>query len=308
MAACRDIIIVGGGIAGMTAAIYAARANMDVLLLEKDTCGGLANETRAVENFPSYSTIGGMELMERIRDQVIGLGVVIEEINRVDGLITEGLKRVMTEEGEVEARAVILSTGRKPIPLPVGTEWQENIHYCSVCDGLLYQGKDVIVVGGGNSGFDESLYLAELGVRSIQILEMMDRFPADETTRRKANAAGVIKTRTGCRIIDVQPTGNRGEVIVENLKSGKTETVFIDGIFVFIGQKPNTGFLAGNIRLDDNGYVLVDQRMRTNVPGVFAAGDVVTKEYRQLTTAMSDGTVAALEACQYVREWKKDHV
>ena len=171
-----DLIVLGGGIAGMTAAIYAARANVSTVIIETLVCGGLVNSTYLVENFPSYPTIHGMDLMEKVQDQVTNLGVEIDqmaEIVTVD--ITGDTKSVETEESIYTGKAIIVVTGREPTKLDIDTECEE-IHYCSVCDGSHYKGKTVLVVGGGNSGFDEALYLLSLGVEQIVLIEVMDRF------------------------------------------------------------------------------------------------------------------------------------
>ena len=179
-----DILIIGGGIAGMTAALYAARANLSVRIVEKEVCGGLVNWTHTVENVPSYKSIHGMDLMTACREHVESLGVAIEEVNEVEEVRLDGQpKEIRTSEGDsFTADVVIIATGRKPIPLPVETAF-EKVHYCSVCDGTAYKDKDVLVVGGGNSGFDESLYLAGLGVRSVHIVEMFPACAAAQSTQ-----------------------------------------------------------------------------------------------------------------------------
>jgi thioredoxin reductase (NADPH) len=303
MARSHDLIIVGGGMAGMTAAIYAARANLDVLVLEREICGGLANSTYSVENFPSYSRINGMELMQKVKDHVESLKVRIEEIAEVDHFqFDSDRKAVSTPEQRYHAKSIILATGRVPIHLPIETDWEEHIHYCSVCDGIACKGKDLVLVGGGNSSFDESLFLIDLGVRSIVIIESMETCPAEEVTQKKAFATGKIADRTNARLSGIIWQAGRGRIIVEDISSGSSEPIAADGVFVFIGQRPNTRTLEGQIELDSSGYIVADNLMHTNRPGVFAPGDVIAKKYRQLTTAMSDGTIAALEAVKYIRE------
>ena len=297
-----DLVIVGGGMAGMTAAIYAARANLNVLMLEKEICGGLANWTHMVENFPSYQAIHGMDLMEKVKAQVENLGVRVEEITEVSSLDLKGTDTaVITPEAEYCAKSVILATGRAPVRLPIETECDEHIHYCSICDGAAYKGKNVIVVGGGNSGFDESCYLIDLGVNSITIVEAMDCCIADQTTQQKAYATGRITTKTRRCVCAIRSEGGKRHVTLEDTSSGTREQIETDGVFVFIGQRPNTEFLKGKISLNRDDYILTDSAMHTNVKGIFAAGDVIEKQYRQLTTAASDGTIAALEATKYVR-------
>ena len=298
-----DVVIVGGGIAGMTAAIYVARANLTTIILEKGVCGGLANWTNTVDNFPSYQSVHGMDLMQKIKDHVESLNVGIEEIAEVNYLELDVPDKIIkTTEATYKGKSIILATGRVPIPLPLETDWQDHIHYCSICDGSLYKGKDLVVVGGGNSGFDESLYLLSLGVKSIVLVEEMDTCSADQTIQEKALATRKITCRTNTRIREICQQEGRGNITLENTKSRSTERTMADGIFVFIGQSPNTKFMEGRVKLDSFGYIITDEFMHTDIPGVFAAGDVIVKRYRQLTTAMSDGTIAALEAIRYVRE------
>lgn len=296
-----DLIIIGGGMAGLTAGIYGARSNLSTLILEQEVCGGLANWTHTVENFPSYPGISGMDLMEKAREHAEQAGADIIEITQVNRLDVACEPKVLyTDEGEFRARAVIIATGRKPVPLPVETDWQDHIHYCSLCDGILYKNKDIVVVGGGNSAFDESLYLAGLGINSITIVEAMPNCCAAESTIEKVKATGKIEIRTGTKIGDITPRGKTALISLDCLQPPETSRIETDGIFVFIGQKPTTEFLEDMVHLDDQGYILTDADMHTNVPGVFAAGDVIKKKYRQLTTAVSDGTIAALEAGKYL--------
>jgi thioredoxin reductase (NADPH) len=296
-----DLLIVGGGIAGMTAAIFAARANLRTALVEEKACGGLANWTNTVENFPSHISINGMELMNRVLEQVETLGVQVDqaaEIERLD--LTSSLKTVVTEGAVYSGKAIILATGRQPIRLKLETNC-ERIHYCSVCDGAAYAGKKVLVVGGGNSGFDESLYLLSLGVSEIVMVEAMENCCASESTQAKLGRHCKVSIKTSTCVREISEDGDGCRVALENLKCKEHDTVCVDGIFVFIGQCANTHMFRGIIDLDENGYILTGLNMETNVPGVYAAGDVVQKKYRYLTTAMSDGTIAALSAAKYIR-------
>lgn len=289
-----DVVILGGGIAGMTAAIYTARANLATVIVDTMICGGLVNSTHMVENFPSYPAIHGMELMEKVQEQVINLGVEVDQMAEVNSIdITGNVKAVETEEYIYTGKAIILATGREPIKLDIETDC-EQMHYCSVCDGSDYKGKRILVVGGGNSGFDEALYLLSLRVEHLTLIEIADRFFASQTAQDKiaSRACAVLKTST--RIKELVAHDRLDSAILENVKSGQTEVVDVDGIFVFMGQKPNTSLFEGIVELDNEGYIITNDRMETNVPGVYAAGDVVHKHYRQITTAMSDGTIAAL--------------
>lgn len=296
-----DLIILGGGIAGMTAAIFAARANLKTVILEERVCGGLANSTNTVENFPSHISINGMELMERVLSQVENLGVVVDEAAEVERLdITRSPKSVETGEAVYVGKAIILATGRQPIRLALDTDC-DCIHYCSVCDGSAYAGKKVLVVGGGNSGFDESLYLLSLGVTDILMVEALERCCASETTQARLRSHTNVDIRTATSVVAVGKEENGVRVALENRLSKKEESVYVDGLFVFIGQKANTQLFKGVVELDSNGYVLTGPNRETNLMGVYAAGDVVQKDYRYLTTAMADGTIAALAAERFIR-------
>lgn len=301
-----DVLIIGGGICGMTAAIYAARANLSVCILEKQICGGLVNWTNVVENVPSYKSIHGMDLMEKCKEHVESLNVEIEEVDGVKSVdFSQQIKIVTTNSDEKFAgKTVIVATGRTPRPLPVETEFK-NVHYCSICDGTPYKGKDIIVVGGGNSGFDESLYLLSIGVNSIHIVETFPNCIADASTQDQALATKRIKVSTSTDIVSVDelPSG-RGKVRFHNKENDTYYEEEIDGIFCFIGQVPKTEIFEGVLDMD-KGYIKNNSDMETNIPGVFAAGDVTNKKYRQITTAMGDGTIAALQASAYIRNSKK---
>lgn len=297
-----DIIIVGGGIAGMTSAIYAARANRKAVIVERHVCGGLVNSTYTVENFPSYISVNGMKLMEKVHEQVLNLGVSVEQVAEIEELdLKNPIKTVETDECVYTAPVVILATGCDPIRLP-HLDNCEQIHYCSICDGPAYKGKKVIVVGGGNSGFDETLYLLSLGVEEVIVVELLDKCIADKTTQKEVSGHENVNiyTQTQIKEIDVE-TGKLKSASLENSYTGEITKIAVDGIFVFIGQRPNTEMFSDAITLSDQGYIKTDRDMVTNLPGVFAAGDVVEKRYRQISTAMSDGTVAALSAGAYLR-------
>ncbi|MFV0423719.1 NAD(P)/FAD-dependent oxidoreductase [Oleidesulfovibrio sp.] len=297
-----DVVILGGGPAGMTAAIYAARANLSAVLLEESVTGGLVNSTYTVENFPSYTTIHGMELMQKMREHVDSLDVEVEEVCDIESVSLEGdVKVVETDEVVYNAKAVILSTGRKPIPLDVPTEC-DQVHHCAICDGGPYKGKRVLVVGGGNSAFDESLYMLGIGIEHITLVEKMDRFFAAQSTQDSLLGTGKVDARKSTIVHDLVVEGDTLKAaVLENVETGERETVAVDGVFVFLGQLPNNELFKDVVTLSKGGYVVADQHMATNVPGVFSAGDINDKHYRQITTAMADGTIAALAAERYIR-------
>jgi thioredoxin reductase (NADPH) len=299
-----DLLILGGGPAGMTAAIYGARANLRVAIIEREVCGGLVNSTWEIENFPSQKKVNGMALMEMFQEQTLDLGVEIEEVAEIENISLEGdTKEIETDDYIYKAPAVILTTGRKPVELGLDVEC-EQIHYCSVCDGAGYKGKKLLVVGGGNSGFDESLYLLNLGVEHILLVEQMDRFFAAEAIQDRLFASDKVVGQKSTFVKELVIEDRLKAVVLGNTETDEEQKVEVDGVFVFMGQKPNTTEFNGAIELDKQGYILANGEMETNLPGVYAAGDVIQKKFRQITTAMSDGTIAALNAESYIRKQK----
>lgn len=304
MSACtHDLIILGGGPAGMTAAIYAARANLRSIILESNITGGLVNSTYTVENFPSWPTIHGMELTQKMREHVDSLGVPVEEVCEVEELQLQGaVKNVITDEATYTAKAIILATGRKPVPLETPTE-AEEVHHCAICDGAPYKGKRVLVVGGGNSAFDESLYLLNLGVSHITVVEAMDRFFAAPATQDQLFASGKAEGLCQTTVHDLIVEGGKLTGAVLHDKNGENRTIAVEGIFVFLGQKPNNTLFADQLALTPQGYVSTGIDMSTEIPGVYSAGDINDKPFRQIVTAVSDGAVAALAVERYLRSW-----
>ncbi|SDP80157.1 NAD(P)/FAD-dependent oxidoreductase [Desulforhopalus singaporensis] len=301
-----DLVIIGGGPAGMTAAIYAAQANLDTLILEESVTGGLVNSTHTVQNFPSYPKIHGMELMEKMKEHVDHLSIPVEEVCEVESLSLEReFKTIETDEAVFHSKAVILATGRKPIPLDLQTECEE-VHYCAICDGGAYKGKRVLVVGGGNSGFDESLYLLQIDISHLTLIEVEDRFFAAESTQEQLLADKRVEARTGAKLVDLcLEDGHLAGAVIKDLSTGNHETIPVDGIFVFLGQTPNNELFKNQVALSDNGYIKAGPNMETNLPGVYSAGDINDKIFRQITTAMGDATIAALSAERYIRNLKR---
>lgn len=299
-----DIIILGGGIAAMTAAIYAARANLSAVILEKSVCGGLVNTTHLIENFPSQPKINGMDLMEKVRDQVEEMGVEIREVIEVDELILDSsMKEIKTDEGSLTAPVVILATGRRPRSLSLEIECNE-IHYCAICDGSGYQDKNVLVVGGGNSGVEESAYLLSLGVKHITIIEQMDRlFASGQAQKDLLKYGDKVKIFTSTAIESIEEkNGKLSCVILNDEQNDQRARLDVDGIFVYMGHETQTELFQEIIALDSQGYIEANESMETSLPGVFAAGDIVKKKFYQITTAMNDGTIAALSAAEYIRK------
>ena len=288
----------------MTAAIYASKANLNAVILEKSVCGGLVNTTHLVENFPSQPSINGMDLMDKVKDQVEEMGVEIREVIEVDKLVLEGpVKSVETDEGVLEAPVIILATGRKPRELDIETEC-EQIHYCAICDGSIYKDKNVLIVGGGNSGIEEYMYLLSLGINHITVIEQMDRLFASAQAQQelqKNRDRVEIFTSTTINVL-IEDNHKLESVLLHDANIDRQFQRNIDGIFVYMGHVTQTDLFKDLIELNAQGYIETDEDMGTSLPGVYAAGDIVQKKYWQITTAMNDGTVAALSAAEYIRK------
>ena len=303
-----DVIIVGGGPSGMTAGIYAARAGAKVLLIEKAGVGGQVAITSNIANYPGFKSIDGFELSQNMFEQMTALGVNTE-FATVDSLDLNGeLKQVTANGVTYQAPAIILSMGAYSRGLGVANERQfvgRGLSYCAVCDGAFFRGKTVAVVGGGNTALGDVLYLAPI-VGKLYLIHRRQGFRADQTViddfeKLRAQVGSNIETRLDCVVENVEGTNKLERVILRNVVSNKTEVLDVDGVFVAIGRNPNTEMLDGAITLED-GYIKVNNKMETNVSGVYAAGDITAKELRQIATAISDGAIAGTNAALYAKK------
>jgi thioredoxin reductase (NADPH) len=307
MAEAYDLIVVGAGPAGLTAAIYAARARIRTLVIDESMPGGQVKTTHKVSNYPGFpEDVTGAELAQKFTRQAERFGAKIAravEITEFD-LRSEPKRFVLDEEDEVTAPAVIVATGARPRELGVEGEKKfkgRGISYCATCDGAYFEDKDIHVIGGGNSAVEESLFLTQFA-RSITIVHQFDHFQAEASIAHEALEHPKIKV-----IWDSEPRGFYGEkslqrLRIENVKTHEMQELTTDGVFVFIGMVPQTEWLKGVVELDKWGYVPTDETMATSVPGLFVAGDIRVKRFRQITTAVADGTIAALAAQKYVRD------
>ncbi len=299
-----DIIVVGGGPAGMTAALYARRSSKSVLVLEKNGYGGQITYSPKVENYPGTKQMSGVEFADRLLDQILDQGAETE-VETVSGLRREGqIWHVLTQEGgNYTARSVILATGVKHrmLGLPGETDLVgSGISFCAVCDGEFYRDRAVVVVGGGNSALQEAILLAETCSRVI-VVQDLDYLTGEERSqevlRSKANVRIITGTKAaGFETKDGELTGIR----LRRTADGSEWTETCDGVFVAVGLIPENEAFAEAAGLNEYGYILSDERCLTASPGLFAAGDCRAKELRQLTTAAGDGAVAAIAACRYV--------
>ena len=297
-----DIIVIGGGPAGMTAALYAQRNGKQALVIEKAGFGGQITHSPKVENFPGKLTMSGNEFADAMLDQILAQGAEIE-IETVTGIQVEGDRKiVLTEEGgRYEAGAVILATGVKHRMLGLPGEAElvgEGVSFCAVCDGDFYAGKTVCVAGGGNSALQEAILLSDKCAQ-VTLLQDLDHFTGEQRLQDVLFAKPNVQGKTCVKITGLQ-TRDGSLSGVEILQDGQAQTIPCDGLFVAIGLIPENEPFAALAALNDYGYFASGEDCRTATPGVFVAGDCRSKQVRQLTTAVSDGATAALAACRYL--------
>lgn len=293
-----DIIIVGGGPSGLTAAVYARRAGKSVLLLEKEGFGGQIASSPRVENFPGTPAVSGAELADRLYGQADALGARIE-LEKVLNILDGTPKTVVTDYGTYTCTALILATGMKHRSLGLPREdTLSGISYCAVCDGAFYKGKDVAVCGGGNTALADALFLADL-CRRVTLIHRRSEFRGDpvlvEQLRQRANVSFVLSSVVTELLGDTALTGLR----LRNTQTGECSEVTSEGLFEAVGQLPERALAESLVPVDGGGFILSGEDCVTPAAGIFAAGDCRAKEVRQLTTACADGTVSAIAACRY---------
>lgn len=296
-----DIIVIGGGPAGLTAATYARRAGKTVLVIEKAAFGGQITWSPKVENFPTIISISGTELGDRLLEQAMeqGAEVELEEVTAVEA--NGDVKRVHCDSGaEYEAKAIIIATGAKPRMLGLEREEElvgSGVGFCAVCDGAFYKGRDVAVNGGGNSALQDAMLLSET-CRRVYLIHRRSSFRGEEklveALRRRENVEFILESTVEELLGDTELRG-----IAVRHPGGRRE-IELDGLFVAVGHEPDNKIFAGLMELDAAGYAASGEDCRTKTPGVFVAGDCRRKAVRQLTTAVADGSAAALAACAYI--------
>ncbi len=306
MAERIDVAIIGAGPAGLAAAIYAARARLRTVVLDESLPGGQVKTTHKVSNYPGFpEDVKGADLAAAFAAQAARFGAQVRRaIEITDHDLAAAPKRIeLDEEEELEARAVIVATGAKPRALGVPGEdvfKGRGISYCATCDGAYFDGKDIHVIGGGNSAVEESLFLTQFA-RSVTIVHQFMEFQAEPASVQEALANPKIRVLLGH-----EPRGFHGEASlerleVEELATKERKVLPTDGVFVFVGMVPRTDLLKPYVPLGPGGYVETTEAMETPVPGLFAAGDIRAKRFRQITTAVADGTIAALAAQKFLR-------
>ena len=294
-----DLIIVGAGTAGLTAAIYACRAGKKVIVFEAVSYGGQIINSPDVENYPGMAHVSGFDFAMALYEQTTGLGAEIR-MEKVQSVIDRGEeKTVVTGSGEYHCKAVILATGAKNRPLGLEKEQSligAGVSYCATCDGNFYRGKTVAVNGGGNTALEDALYLAEI-CETVYLIHRRDAFRGDkkevEALKQKDNVRFVLNSTITKLIGEERIEG----VTVRNKMTGEEQILSVSGLFIAIGQMPDNQAFAGLVDLDESGYICAGEDCRTRTPGIYVAGDCRTKTLRQLTTAAADGAIAAVAAC-----------
>lgn len=299
-----DVVIVGGGPAGLTAGIYVARSKLKAILLEKGLPGGQIATTEHIENYPGYTAGAGYELTAIMEEQAKGFGLEIA-MAEVTGVQLGGPEKIITtNQGEYRARTVILAPGSSPRKLDVPGEKEfigRGVSYCATCDGPFYEGLTVMVVGGGNAAVEEANYLTRFA-QKVYIVHRRDALRATKVVQERAFANEKIEIFWDSVVAEIRGNETLEQVLIKNVKTGQITPVTVDGLFVYIGFIPNTAFLKGQVEMDEAGYIITNDRMETSVPGVFAAGDCRQKLLRQVVTAAGDGAIAAFAAEKYLEE------
>ena len=295
-----DIIIIGGGPAGLTAALYACRANKKTLVIEKETFGGQITFSPKVENIPGFISLTGNEFAEKLVEQVLEQGADVESCEALE--IRDGeVKTVVTDDGEYQGKAVIIATGAKHRMLGIDGEERfvgEGISFCAVCDGAFYKDKTVAVVGGGNSALQEAILLADTA-KKVYVVQNLDFFTGEKKLVDQLERLDNVEIILGVTVDSFVGDNELEGVVIKN-SAGETQTLEIDGLFVAIGLIPQNDAFKNVVTLDGRGYAEVDESCEAETNGIFVAGDCRTKKIRQVTTAAADGAIAALAACDYV--------
>lgn len=296
-----DVIIIGGGPAGLTAGIYAKRAMLNAVLLEKMGIGGQITITYLIENYPGFSEISGAELAEKLEQHAKKFGLEIKSMVEVLNIEDRGkTKLVKTTDGEVEAKAVIIASGTAPRKIGIKGELEftgRGVSYCATCDGFFFKEKDIVVVGGGDSAITEAIFLAKMA-KHVYIVHRRDKLRAEKINQEHAFANPRISFVWDSVVEEIAGKNVVERVVVRDVKTNETRELKTDGVFVYIGLIPNTGFV--DVEKDGRGFIIANDCMETSVRGIFVAGDCRLTPLRQIATAVGDGAIAAVSAERYI--------
>lgn len=303
-----DLMIIGGGPAGLTSAIYASRAKLNMMLVEDAILGGQVRNSYTIENYPGFTNVEGGKLADLMYNQALSLGANIDEFDMIENVkLSDDEKIIETSSYTYNAKAVIIATGANPRKLPIANEEKfqgKGIHYCAVCDGAMYEGKVVGVVGGGNSALEEAMFLSKFASQ-VLLIRRYDYFNGEKSMLEEVENNPKIKILYNTDLINVEGSNFVEKAIVKDTISNEEKEIDIDAIFGYIGTIPKTDLFKEYLNLNKIGYIVTNESMETNIKGVYAAGDVREKEFRQITTAVADGTIAALKAEKYITEERR---
>lgn len=298
-----DVIVIGSGPAGLTAGIYSTRAGLKTILLEKSTIGGQVSKTSLIENYPGFPEgIDGVKLIENMMEQAkkFGVEIIIEEAQNI--IVKENEKIIKTHKQEYQAKAIIIASGSKFKELNVTGELEligKGVSYCAVCDGPLYRNRVVGVLGGGDSALSEAIYLSKLA-QKVYLIHRRDQFRAASSIQDKVSTIKNIEVILNTVVKEIKGKSTIEAITIYDNKSNQETQLQLDGLFIYVGSIPNTDFIKGVIKLDEEGYIITSENLETNIPGIFAAGDVRKKSLRQISTSVGDGALAAITAERYL--------
>lgn len=302
-----DVVIIGGGPAGLTAGIYAKRAGLSALLVEKYAPGGQIMITDWIENYPGFPDgLAGYELTMKMEQQAKNFGLEFKT-GDVESLEIEGkIKNIKLKDGSISTKTIIIASGCYPRKLGVPGEnslFGKGVSTCATCDAMFFRDKTVVAIGGGDTAIQEALYLTKF-VKKVYLIHRRDQLRAAKMLQDRAFANEKIEFVWDTIPTAINGKGNVDSVDIENVKTGEKKTIEADGCFIWVGTLPNTEFINGTLALDNNGFILTDKNMETSVKGVFAAGDVRNTPLRQVATAVGDAAIAAISADQYIEGFK----
>lgn len=303
-----DMIIVGGGPGGYTSALYAARAGFNVLVLEKFSAGGQMALTHQIDNYPGFEDgIDGFSLADKMKKQAERFGARSENAEVIKVNLTVNPKEIETAKGTFLSKTVLLASGANPRELGVDKETEligRGVAYCASCDGMFYRGKTVVVVGGGNTAAADAILLSRIAKKVI-LVHRRDTLKATRIYHEPLMNAENVEFKWDSTVTELLYEDKITGVKIKNVKTGEESIIDCDGVFVSVGRKPATDFLGSQLDLDENGYIIADETTKTSIPGVYAVGDIRTKQLRQVVTAVSDGAMAVHSAEEYFAEEHK---
>ena len=297
-----DIIVIGGGPAGLTAAIYGRRQNKTVLVLEKNSFGGQTVYSPKIENYPGFTEMSGVEFSDKLVDQVLYQGAELEPAEALSVTVKDGIKTVHTDSGDFDCKALILACGAKHRLLGLSGEEDligNGISFCALCDGAFYKDKEVAVIGGGNSALQEAVLLSQ-SCKKVTVIQNLAFLTGETKLADILNSKDNVEIIYNTVVTELIYDGELNAIMINNTETGEEKKLDLDGMFVAIGLVPDTDVAKDLTTLDERGYIVSGEDTLTNVDGVFAAGDCRTKGVRQIATAIADGASAALGACKYI--------